>query len=527
MLFTFAIFLFLFPLISKFAFAYHAKNYKLWPLIEIATDTHSVITKKAYSLGMLTRFDHPDLIKSEFKKEILNGDSDEKEAHQGSDKLAGDNQNTFAWFGRPDLHWKKLLEDYKSKKFDEAYHRVGVLLHLTADATSPSHVRICPHGAGGEKYFGATKRDTTDSQANYTSSIIPFPLSLLYSLHIDNFEKRTDYLAIRNQIPLEPNLSPVVLKDPVEYMEKAREEAKKELDSNSYWDSYWTKKVGFVGWGTYGNGKDTFGRFKTTDDQIVFSSFNRAVAYTAGQLQKISEKLPPIAENFSLSPATFDDQGTSLSFQVLENRTPTVKVKISVNNQKPIADVYLNTYNGSFTLNLDKTDKSGELPYYKKYITKWEGGLITGKLSPGKGEIVLEVVDEDDNASDPITIPFEYLGKGGKTEKTPSSGPTLPPDKSVKTVGQAPAVNSVSYTQLHADYEEVPHRYLLKASASDLEGGKLSYSWTINCGYFVNQSSVSEIEWRYNTPGECINAVVSVTVKDSDGLTGTKSQKVF
>lgn len=109
----------------------------------------------------------------------------------------------------------------------------------------------------------------------------------------------------------------------------------------------------------------------------------------------------------------------------------------------------------------------------------------------------------------------------GKTQKTPDEA------KKTQSTGRPPIVERIDNTQLHGSYEETPHRYLLKVTASDPEGGKLTFVWKINCGYFVGPVDGSQVEWRYDTPGECPDAIVVVGAKDNEGLSTEKSQRVF
>lgn len=90
-----------------------------------------------------------------------------------------------------------------------------------------------------------------------------------------------------------------------------------------------------------------------------------------------------------------------------------------------------------------------------------------------------------------------------------------------------PKIQSFSYTQLHKNYDESPHRYVLSVVAKDPQNQKLKYSWQITCGYFVVDPDtkrqfadydkqrlavgpLSSAEWRYDTPGECENAIVTI-----------------
>ncbi|MBI2327095.1 hypothetical protein HYU92_02145 [Candidatus Curtissbacteria bacterium] len=512
-------------------FAYHSEvsvdllgfSYKL------SQDTHSEITNLAYSVGNIAINDYPDLVKGDLKAEIFMGDSDEAMSHQGSDKLAidakvGGGQNEFAWFGAPDLHWKQVLADYKNKKFKEAYHRIGVLLHLTEDATVPAHVRIAPHGRGSEEYFGTGKSSRSDAQPTYKNNRIPPGISLIDTVGDDLFEQVVENMAAKKQIRILAN-KPILLSSVDVYMMATRDIVKKYLDSDSYWDQYWQKNNSFSTWGRYGAGGNNFGKgakvLGSKESLLVTFVFNTAIANTAGQLQVISKKLPPIAEDLFFAPNKFDEQGTKINFTVLENRTRAVKIKLTVGSENgpSIIDEAGQIYDGKSNFDLVENQGSFKLPYRKTFAVSWKGETTGGKIKAGSQKVTLAVVDGDGNPSEITSGDFEYLKADKKS--------LVDEAKKAPAGGKAPVIDRVDNSQLHGSYEETPHRYLLQAQARDPEGGQLTYTWSINCGYFAGTLNGSQIEWRYNTPGECVDAVVTVTVKDSDDLITKKSQAVF
>jgi hypothetical protein len=97
------------------------------------------------------------------------------------------------------------------------------------------------------------------------------------------------------------------------------------------------------------------------------------------------------------------------------------------------------------------------------------------------------------------------------------------------TDNKSPVVTDITVTQLHKTYEELPHKYQLRAIAQDPEGEALTYQWSVDCGYFPGSTNdESNITyWYYDQPGECINATVTVYVYDVWGARATMSLKPF
>ncbi|MBI4091832.1 MAG: hypothetical protein HY427_01355 [Candidatus Levybacteria bacterium] len=139
----------------------------------------------------------------------------------------------------------------------------------------------------------------------------------------------------------------------------------------------------------------------------------------------------------------------------------------------------------------------------------------------------LERIEASKNPTDIINECKKKFENGGYDKSKEPNWNTLIGGKQSQPAGKTPVVGNINNTQLHGSYEETPHRYLLKAIASDPEGGKLTFIWKINCGYFVGSTNGPQVEWRYDTPGECVDATVTVAVKDNQGLSAEKSQSVF
>ncbi|PIU14946.1 hypothetical protein COT20_02280 [bacterium (Candidatus Gribaldobacteria) CG08_land_8_20_14_0_20_39_15] len=83
---------------------------------------------------------------------------------------------------------------------------------------------------------------------------------------------------------------------------------------------------------------------------------------------------------------------------------------------------------------------------------------------------------------------------------------------------QKPIIKGLTVNQLHFSYTERPHRYSLMADAFDPDANlPFTYTWSINCGYFFGPTNFEVVEWRYDVPGECVYAQVTVTATDSLG----------
>lgn len=133
----------------------------------------------------------------------------------------------------------------------------------------------------------------------------------------------------------------------------------------------------------------------------------------------------------------------------------------------------------------------------------------------GKEKVFIEekiATSTSDGVSVTTSSPAKWVEKATSTGEVPE----------VKvTPNQKPIIKGLGVNQLHFSFEETPHRYRLTVDAADPDANSLlTYNWSINCGYFFGPTRSETVEWRYNIPGECIYAQVSVTVTDSFGSSG-------
>lgn len=89
-------------------------------------------------------------------------------------------------------------------------------------------------------------------------------------------------------------------------------------------------------------------------------------------------------------------------------------------------------------------------------------------------------------------------------------------------------IKDVAIVQLHKDFNEIPHRYSFEAKT--LWKGDFRYRWSVNCGYFVGEkngegeATTRETEWRYDKPGACANARMSLII--TSNISGNKQMRV-
>lgn len=153
-----------------------------------------------------------------------------------------------------------------------------------------------------------------------------------------------------------------------------------------------------------------------------------------------------------------------------------------------------------------------------------EGIPLLGKNDYGETDaFVANCLEQIKASSDPIDI----INKCKKEFKDFGYDKSQEPDWDALASSGSPKVDSVNNKQLHGSYEETPHKYKLYAVVSNKGDGRLTYTWKINCGYFVGPTNGSEVEWHYDTPGECVDAVVTVAVANSAGGRSEKNHKVF
>jgi len=177
-----------------------------------------------------------------------------------------------------------------------------------------------------------------------------------------------------------------------------------DLTQDSYWRRYWRASSGQYyltnGYGPYDGeyGPDTFPleNCPAREANLVSELLGLAAGYTAGALQKISEKLPPIIENesFKIQPSLSKfPVKQKISLKIHENLSQIVTVYLTLDS---ITGKAINGFPKNYTL------KSGsKLPWKLTIEEDWDGKLADGNYpDPGKHSLYLRVKDPDGNWSD-------------------------------------------------------------------------------------------------------------------------------
>ena len=91
---------------------------------------------------------------------------------------------------------------------------------------------------------------------------------------------------------------------------------------------------------------------------------------------------------------------------------------------------------------------------------------------------------------------------------------------------EALKVVDLSVQQLHKNYTDTPHRYRLTATVS---GGQepLKYLWRIDCGQLSTDATNQTVEWQYDEPGKCADAVIGLLITDAAGQGLRLTQSAF
>ncbi len=175
---------------------------------------------------------------------------------------------------------------------------------------------------------------------------------------------------------------------------------------------------------------------------------------------------------------------------------------------------------------------------YKKYIKK--NGKLYGPYIYHSRRVNGKVISEYHGASKKIDYKkfiFIFLGVlflsgvtyGIVSNKAKLTGHVTDLGANYQEAQEVPVITNLTITQLH-ETDELPHKYELDLEVLSPENSTLDYFWEIDCGYiYLNENASSDytnvVEWY--TTGECIDAVVNVSVTDENGNGQKLIQPVF
>jgi len=178
------------------------------------------------------------------------------------------------------------------------------------------------------------------------------------------------------------------------------------------------------GWGHYGgvNAEDFYTYQPlpfvtiTASPTIATDQINEAASYTAGMLMAVSKSLPPIVKDLSLSePNLVVGQPVQINFTVLENRTSTVKLYITVDGEDgtPIISAEYKTGVDIGALYNVPDSEVNALPFARAFSISWDGKMSGDtELDSRPHKLYVRASDADGNFSDAAVVEF-FVDAGG------------------------------------------------------------------------------------------------------------------
>jgi hypothetical protein len=312
------------------------------------------------------------------------------------------------WWGinSPDFNYPNdgVLPQYKAFNFANgdysAYYYLALMSHLVTDQAVPAHAANIRHiSPAVDMFFPPFYGDNLENGA---STQEPQQCMLCHTT---------------------PPIKTIVIESIIDYYSSPSEgiTANTQYGMPTWKDSdgqaYWIASKDYNGaaydddWGHYGvlvnegdpanplDYRDNYDKSKDTQN-IVQNQLTSAVHYMSGLLAAASKKLPPLVRNFEIPlasepiPQIDMVHGTSIGFQVLENRDPIVSLTIrAFSKTSPFKEYVVRP---RFLLILDP---GVDLPYERAFtLNEWKGECADGITLPdGKYTMRIEVEDFDGN----------------------------------------------------------------------------------------------------------------------------------
>jgi hypothetical protein len=367
-----------------------------------------------------------------YMSDWTSGSTDDTRAHNLDSDKPETTLNPLLNVGPIEVWWIKAKEKYNLRKFGStdwsAYYYISLMMHLVEDQSVPAHAYNIMHGMVG--YM-----DNLEQMAN--SNFFPDAYDAIPSA-----DPASNYYASRGET-----------------------RAKTLYDNpNSYWKLYWNYGVTCAEPGSYesvyagplvesedkfnGCPSDVFPAFWTfagnNEKNLTKDLLGKAIGYTAGALAAVSKSLPPLVANFTVpkidtSSDRIDDvHGTNITFDLLENRSASVKVTITVGPTAPY-DQYVVFANGKTWNNVDVPLSPGSsLPFeISVALLNWKGEVGGGgRLQPGSYAMRIWATDEDGNE---VNAVFPGLNSDAVSENDTQRSFTInpPPDRPTALSGRA------------------------------------------------------------------------------------------
>jgi hypothetical protein len=404
-------------LLSPSALAFYSKDHI--PLDGFGHDNHELLTRRSIN-NLITIC--PDV--NSYSTPIIDGASTEGLFGIGAHKSV-DNSVSY-WRGNESLWESNVIKEYLSFNFLNAYKRLGYVAHLTQDIFVPAHQKTVFHGLP-VKYISAPGGNELNPPTVFS--------------HSDRFEVLASQ-SDNDQIPPSASIEQAVLDPEKNCMSKFW------LSDNDDSDL----EVG--GWGSYGrsvtelcdlpdtaSGEDWFADPKYSSlviygQRVVDGQLYLARMATESTLERISKQLPPLVRNLQVTGCTAGvTSGVSISFDILENRTPDIIYTINLlqKNGGQVGQILTDATGLNFG--------SFQLPYAAHFSgIKWDGTINGQRIADGDYVIDVRATDADGNTTpDDVNIDgipendtifscsiSQCSASGDTIEPTVSLNPSLP-----------------------------------------------------------------------------------------------------
>ena len=280
------------------------------PMIAFAWDsiglpTHRQMTTDA--MPLLSADEYPDIEK--FRANLIEYSGNEYYSHGG---------NYLANGGDPNNLWdEKVKKQYKIGDYGDAYDYIGCILHLVQDKGVPAHAFDIQHVS----YWAWGGLRSGDYLEVYGDAEYSHP-------------------PVATQAGTDPTGFYLLMETRTQGVVNANVVAP---PAGQNWSDYWTA-------GNYGArwfpSSQTDNVYDIQHDALVRHRIAESINYVAGNMAAASRKLQPLVKDLSITsncgtvPTVGTQASAQISFKILENRSKTVKIFITVDGEAIISPDY-------------------------------------------------------------------------------------------------------------------------------------------------------------------------------------------